>query len=75
MALVVSPEYGYVIATAVATCFQYTLQAAGVAKIRYSAMNREYLDKHFSAENEGKYPYPAASTKVEYLKYRHIYSI
>jgi hypothetical protein len=55
MALVVSPDYGYVIAAAIATCFQYSLQAAGVAKARYSAMTREYLDKHFSAENEGKW--------------------
>ncbi len=62
MALVVSPEYGYVIATAVATCFQYSLQAFGVSKIRYTAMNREYLEKHFSAENEGEYPCPSALT-------------
>ena len=75
MALVVSPEYGYVIATAVATCFQYSLQAAGVAKIRYTAINREYLEKHFSAENEGKCPHPAPSTNVDHIRYRLIYSI
>lgn len=44
MALVVSPEYGYVIATAVATGIQYRLQALGVAKIRYAAMTREYIE-------------------------------
>lgn len=54
MALVVSPEYGYVIATAVATGIQYRLQALGVAKIRYAAMTREYIEKNFPAENEGK---------------------
>ena len=53
MALVIPPEYGYVIATAVATGFHYSLQAFGVAKIRYSAMTREYFEKNFSAENEG----------------------
>ena len=53
MALVITPEYGYVIATAVATGFHYSLQAFGVAKIRYSTMTREYFEKNFSAENEG----------------------
>lgn len=53
MALVVSPEYGYCIAIAVATGFHYTMQTVGVAKVRYSAMSREYFEKHFAAENEG----------------------
>mmetsp|Transcript_13615 Transcript_13615/g.19518 ORF Transcript_13615/g.19518 Transcript_13615/m.19518 type:complete len:171 (+) Transcript_13615:131-643(+) len=52
MALVVSPEYGYCIAIAVATGFHYTMQTVGVAKARYSAMSREYFEKHFAAENE-----------------------
>jgi hypothetical protein len=54
MALVVCPDYGYVIATAVATGFHYHLQTIGVAKIRYAAMTHEYLEKNVPDENEGK---------------------
>jgi hypothetical protein len=53
MPLVIPPEYGYVIATTIATGFQYSFQAIGVAKLRYAAMTRKYLEKNFSAENEG----------------------
>ena len=52
-ALVVAPEYGYVIATAIATGFHYNMQGMGVSMIRYKVMDREYITKNFAAEDDG----------------------